>query len=74
MAYEALQAVIGMGIVDPDFRRSLLEKSGRVLAEFNLTSEETAAIMNVQATTFQGFASELHNWITRNSVLVPARG
>lgn len=74
MAHEALQAVIGMGIVDADFRRSLLEKSGRVLAEFDLTDEEAAAVMSIQATTFQGFAGELHNWITRNSVLVPVRG
>lgn len=74
MAHEALQAVIGMGIVDADFRRNLLEKSSHILAEFDLTSEETAAIMGIQATTFQGFASELHNWITRNSVRVPVKG
>lgn len=74
MAHEVLQEIVGMGIVDADFRRGLLERSGRVLAEFDLTSEEALAIMSIRATTFQGFASELHQWITRNSVLAPVRG
>ena len=74
MAHEVLQEIVGMGIVDADFRRGLLERSGRVLAEFDLTSEEALAIMSIRATTFQGFASALLQWIKRNSVLAPVRG
>jgi hypothetical protein len=68
-----LQEVIGMAIVDPDFRRSLLEKPGRAVAEFDLTSEEAAALMSIQASSFQGFATQLHNWIERDAVTVRVR-
>lgn len=73
MAHEMLQEVIGMAIVDPDFRRRLLEKPGRVVAEFDLTSEEAAAVLAIQASSFQGFAAQLHNWIERDAVPVRVR-
>jgi hypothetical protein len=65
MAYERLQAIVGTAIVDSRFRRSLLAKQGEALQAFELTKEESAAIAQSEATTIQGFAQDLHHWITR---------
>jgi len=66
MAHEALQAVVGTAIVDSTFRRSLLNRSPEVLRSFELTPEESAAVLHIDAKTMEGFARELHGWITQN--------
>ena len=67
MAYETLQTIIGTAIVDPKFRHSLLEKEPEALRAFELTPEEKEALASIQADTFQGFARELHRWISLHS-------
>jgi hypothetical protein len=67
MAYERLQAVVGTALIDSGFRRSLLAKSYSALAEFNLSSEEVAAVMSVDADTLQEFAGQLHQWMVRET-------
>ncbi|MBN1400640.1 MAG: hypothetical protein JXA74_07370 [Anaerolineae bacterium] len=67
MAYERLQAVVGTALIDSGFRRSLLARSFGVLAEFDLSSEEVAAVMSVEADTLQEFASQLHQWMVRET-------
>lgn len=67
MAHEALQAVVGTAIVDSTFRRSLLNRSPEALRSFGLTPEESAAVLHINAKTMEGFAQELHGWITRNA-------
>jgi hypothetical protein len=69
MAHEMLQAMVGMAIVDPDFRRQLVERSGRALNEFRLSNDESTAVRSIEANSFQDFASQLHNWISRDAVL-----
>lgn len=66
MPYETLQAIVGTAIVDSSFRRNLLDRSPDALRSFELTPEESAAIAAIKAKTFQGFAKELHGWISRN--------
>jgi hypothetical protein len=68
MAYETLQAIVGTALVDSTFRRGLLDKSPDALSRFELTPEESAAIESIKARTFQGFAKELHGWISRNDM------
>lgn len=67
MAHEALQAMVGTAIVDSTFRRSLLNQSPEALRRFELTPEESAAVQRINAQTIEGFARELHGWITRNT-------
>jgi hypothetical protein len=67
MSYETLQTIVGTAIVDSSFRRNLLDKSPDALTKFELTPEESAAIAAIKARTFQGFARELHGWISRNN-------
>jgi hypothetical protein len=75
MLYESLQAVIGAAVIDPNFRRALLNGSRPTVAQsFNLTSEEAKAIMAIRAETLEQFAGELDRWISkkRNVVEPPA--
>lgn len=68
MAHETLQAMVGTALVDSGFRRNLLSRSPEALAKFELTPEESAAIAGIRANTMQGFAQELHGWITRDTL------
>ena len=75
MAYERLQAIVGTAIVDTRFRQGLLHKRSEVLNDFGLTDEECQAVSSIQAETIEGFASELHRWISNRmqmTRMVPA--
>ncbi len=65
MAYESLQAVIGTAVVDSLFRKALLNGSRRrVIQAFNLTNEETIAVMAIRADSLEQFAGQLDQWIS----------
>ena len=75
MAYESLQAVVGTAVIDSVFRSALLNGSRRSAVEnFDLTQEETNAVMAIRAETLAQFAAQLHQWILRqqNQVEPPA--
>ena len=64
MAYESLQAVIGTAVVDSAFRKALLNGSrSRVIQPFNLSKEETSAVMAIRADSLEQFAKQLDQWI-----------
>jgi len=60
MAFEKFQTIVGTAIVDPSFRRNLVERREDALVAFDLTPEERRVIADIQADTFEGFAQELH--------------
>jgi hypothetical protein len=64
MAFEMLQTVVGMAVIDADFRSAILNGSRRhAIERFDLSHEETAALMSIQAKTLDQFAGELDQWI-----------
>lgn len=66
MAYESLQAVVGTAVVDPCFRRALLNGSRRrAISSFNLTNEEEDAVMRIRADSLEAFAGQLDRWINQ---------
>ncbi len=66
MAYESLQALVGTAVIDVGFRHALLNGSRRsVIQSFDLTREETDAVMAIYAETLEQFASQLHRWILK---------
>lgn len=66
MAYESLQAVIGTAVIDPDFRKALLNGSRqRVIQPFNLSRAEVDAVMGIRADTLEQFAGQLDRWILK---------
>ena len=70
MAFEQLQAVVGVAIVDSRFRRQLLLSAPNSLSEFDLSQEEAEAISTIRQDTFAGFATELDSWMSRRSVMI----
>ncbi len=81
MAFESLQAVVGTAVVDPSFRRALLNDSRRrAISSFNLTHEEEDAVMRIHADSLEAFAGQLDRWISQAkgqtepcSLALPAR-
>lgn len=67
MIHENIQAIIGAAIVDAEFRQHLLENAASVIGEFGLTPDEATAVLSVKASTLQGFATQLHAWISSKS-------
>ena len=64
MAYESLQAVVGTAVIDSLFRKALLNGSRQhVIQPFNLTNEETSAVMSIRADSLEQFAGQLDQWI-----------
>jgi hypothetical protein len=70
MKHQNIQTLIGAAIVDYELRQRLLEDAASVIGEFDLTPEESAAIVSIKAASFQGFASQLHAWVS-SSARVP---
>ena len=64
MFYPALEEVVGQAIIDREFRAGLLNgKRARLLSQFNLTPEETQALMSIRADSLESFAGQLYGWI-----------
>ena len=75
MAYESLQALIGTAVVDPDFRKALLNGSrSHAVKSLALSHEELDAVMAIRAETLEQFAGQLDQWIMkkRNQIEPPA--
>lgn len=61
MRTQSLQMLIGTALIDPGFRRALLNGSRRhVLQSYPFTGEEIERMMAIQADSLEQFAGELH--------------
>jgi hypothetical protein len=65
MSHENLQAIVGRAIVDSAFRKRLLNRSSDVLADLELSSEESVVVTQTEATTIEDLASALDEWIAQ---------
>ncbi|MFQ6058071.1 MAG: Os1348 family NHLP clan protein [Anaerolineae bacterium] len=63
MSQEALQHIIGMAIIDTEFRRLLLHHREQAIADLDLTAEEREAILAIQADSLEELSQRLHAWI-----------
>ena len=74
-AHEELQAVVGRALVDPTFRKGLLNgHRAECLAEFDLSDTEAEAARSIQADDLTTFAAQLDAWIARQSATPVAGG
>jgi hypothetical protein len=63
--HESLQALVGRALVDPSFRKDLLNgHRADCLAEYDLTREERRAAGAIQASDLTSFARQLDGWIS----------
>jgi hypothetical protein len=64
MTYPILEEVVGQAIIDREFCAGLLNgKRARLLSRFNLSPEETQALMSIRADSLEAFAGQLYRWI-----------
>lgn len=63
--HEELQALVGRALIDPSFKRDLLNgHRAECLDEFNLSRDERAAATTIQASDLRTFARQLDGWIS----------
>ena len=67
MGYSRLQAIVGTALVDSAVRQGLLNGAYDVLREFELSPQEMAVVRTIKADTLQEFASQLHQWMVRQT-------
>ncbi len=64
MTHPALEEIIGCAIIDRDFCAGLLNgKRARLIDRFDLTPDETQALMSIHADSLEAFAGQLYRWI-----------
>jgi hypothetical protein len=65
MSLEAIQALIGAALLDRDFcERLLWERSPALLAEFEITEEESGVICATQADSIKELALRVYEQLT----------
>ncbi len=65
MSLEAIQALIGAALLDREFCERLLgERSPALLAEFELTEEESGVVRATQADSIKEFALRVYEQLT----------
>jgi hypothetical protein len=64
MPAKGLSDVIGMAVVDLDFRRRLLNDPAIALNEFDLTPQERTAVTRCRAESLEEFARTMYVWLT----------
>ncbi len=71
-AHEELQALVGRALVDPGFRKDLLNGHRReCLSQFALSPDERMAATGVEADDLATFAAGLNHWIDRKRTRIP---
>jgi hypothetical protein len=64
MTHPILEEVVGQAIIDREFCAGLLNgKRARLLSRFDLSPEETQALMSIRADSLEAFAGQLYRWI-----------
>ena len=65
MSREAVEAIIGKAVLDSDFREELFANPEEVLAGYDLSEEEVAALKAIDAETMESFAGTLDERISK---------
>ncbi len=65
MSHETVEAVVGMAVIDGEFRHRLLSNPSIAVQELDLTPEELRAITSIRARSLEEFARKLRRWLTR---------
>lgn len=70
MSKEAVEAIVGKAVLDSQFREALFANPEKVLAEYDLSEEEVAALRAIDFETMESFAGTLDERISK-MVLFP---
>ena len=70
MSKESVEAIIGKAVLDGEFRETLFADPEEVLAGFDLTEEEVAALKAIDFETMESFAGTLDERISKMKLLL----
>jgi hypothetical protein len=59
MSKQAIEAILGRSVLDDSYRHQFFADPNRALAGYDLTKEERAALLSVDAETLDAFAERL---------------
>ena len=65
MTKEAVEAVIGKAMLDPEFSQALLADPDRALAPFDLTEAEKASLKSIDGETIDALAHTLDTRVAK---------
>ena len=65
MSAEQVCEVIGKAVVDGDYRKLLFGEPDKALEGYELTEEERASLLSLKEDTFDAFASELEERVSK---------
>jgi len=74
MSKQAIEAIIGRCMMDDDYRHQFFADPSRALAGYELTKEERAALLSVDAETLDAFAERLSGQLGKGGRLAQSRG
>lgn len=66
MSKEAVETVIGRAVLERDFREALFASPEEALADYELTTEEVAALKTIDAETMESLAGTLDERISKS--------
>jgi hypothetical protein len=72
MSKESVEAIVGKAVLDSQFREALFASPEEVLADYELTEEEVAALKAIDLETMESFAGTLDERISK-MILSPFR-
>lgn len=67
MAFEALQLVIGLALIDLEFREKLLSDRAKAIVGLPLNEEEAAVLLSIEAKTLRELSIGLDRWIDKQT-------
>lgn len=65
MSANTVQSIIRRAVSEPDFRAALIANPSSTLADYDLTAEERANLSKLDASLFDGNASDLEERLSR---------
>ena len=74
MSKQAIEAIIGRSMMDDEYRHQFFADPSRALAGYELTKEERAALLSVDAETLDAFAERLGVQLCNGGRLAQSRG
>jgi hypothetical protein len=66
MSKEAVERVVGRAVLDSEFREALFADPDEVLADYELTEEEVAALKAIDFETMESFAARICDQMSRS--------
>ena len=69
MSRDSIAEIIARAFTDPGFREQLFSDPDKALSEYDLSEEEKSTLYNLEGETFDAFASEVDQRISKSPIV-----